>query len=102
MASGSLPQESPSGECAAEAAAAGLHEVVQVEVARDERGGLAVRLVQGQRLIPMIRLSTMIRFGEFLLSHRAGGWKIRLDLGIKVFFGVALTGLKTERSVSPQ
>ena len=27
---------------------AGLHEVVQVEVARDERGGLAVRLVQGQ------------------------------------------------------
>ena len=32
---------------------AGLHEVVQVEVARDERGGLAVRLVQGQRLIPL-------------------------------------------------
>ena len=31
----------------------GLHEVVQVEVARDERGGLAVRLVQGQRLIPL-------------------------------------------------
>ena len=31
---------------------AGLHEV-QVEVARDERGGLAVRLVQGQRLIPL-------------------------------------------------
>ena len=30
-----------------------LHEVVQVEVARDERGGLAVRLVQGQRLIPL-------------------------------------------------
>ena len=32
---------------------AGLHKVVQVEVARDERGGLAVRLVQGQRLIPL-------------------------------------------------
>ena len=32
---------------------AGLHEVVQVEVARDERGGLAVRLVQGQRLVPL-------------------------------------------------
>ena len=32
---------------------AGLHEVVQVEVARDERGGLAVQLVQGQRLIPL-------------------------------------------------
>ena len=28
---------------------AGLHEVVQVEVARDERGGLAVRLVQRRR-----------------------------------------------------
>ena len=43
---GSLPQESPSGECAA-GGLAGLHEVVQAEVARDERGGLAVRLVQG-------------------------------------------------------
>ena len=32
---------------------AGLHEIVQVEVARDERGGLAVRLVQGQRLVPL-------------------------------------------------
>ena len=32
---------------------AGLHEVVQVEVARDELGGLAVRLVQGQRLVPL-------------------------------------------------
>ena len=32
---------------------AGLHEVVQLEVAREERGGLAVRLVQGQRLIPL-------------------------------------------------
>ena len=32
---------------------AGLHKVVQVEVARDERGGLAVRLVQGQRLVPL-------------------------------------------------
>ena len=32
---------------------AGLHEVVQVEVARDERGGLAVRLIQRQRLIPL-------------------------------------------------
>ena len=28
-------------------------QVEQVEVARDERGGLAVRLVQGQRLIPL-------------------------------------------------
>ena len=34
-------------------ALAGLHEIVQVEVARDERGGLAVRLVQGQRLVPL-------------------------------------------------
>ena len=33
---------------------AGLREVVQVEVARDERGGLALRLVQGQRLISVI------------------------------------------------
>ena len=32
---------------------AGLHEVVQVEVARDERRGLVVWLVQGQRLIPL-------------------------------------------------
>ena len=32
---------------------AGLHEVVQVEVACDERGGLAVRLVQGQGLISL-------------------------------------------------
>ena len=32
---------------------AGLDEIVQVEVARDERGGLAVRLVQGQRLVPL-------------------------------------------------
>ena len=32
---------------------AGLHEVVQVEVARDERGGLAARLVQGQGLHPL-------------------------------------------------
>ena len=32
---------------------AGLHKIVQVEVACDERGGLAVRLVQGQRLIPL-------------------------------------------------
>ena len=40
---GSLPRELLSKAYAAEAA--GLHEVVQVEVARDERGGLAVRLV---------------------------------------------------------
>ena len=32
---------------------AGLYEIVQVEVARDKRGGLAVRLVQGQRLVPL-------------------------------------------------
>ena len=32
---------------------AGLHDVVQVEVACDEQGGLAVRLVQRQRLIPL-------------------------------------------------
>ena len=32
---------------------AGLHKIVQVEVACDERGGLAVRLVQGQRLVPL-------------------------------------------------
>ena len=32
---------------------AGLHKVVQVEVTRDERGGLAVRLVQGQGLSPL-------------------------------------------------
>ena len=47
---GSLPQESPSGECAAEAAGWGPRWIAgsrQVEVARDERGGLAVRLVQG-------------------------------------------------------
>ena len=32
---------------------AGLHEVVQVEVDRDEGGGLAVRLVQGQGRPPL-------------------------------------------------
>ena len=32
---------------------AGLRKIVQVEVACDERGGLAVRLVQGQRLVPL-------------------------------------------------
>ena len=32
---------------------AGLRKVVQVEVTRDERGGLAVRLVQGQGLPPL-------------------------------------------------
>ena len=32
---------------------AGLHKIVQVEVACDKRGGLAVRLVQGQRLVPL-------------------------------------------------
>ena len=32
---------------------AGLHKIVQVEVACDKRGGLAVRLIQGQRLIPL-------------------------------------------------
>ena len=32
---------------------AGLYKIVQVEVACDERGGLAVRLVQGQRLVPL-------------------------------------------------
>ena len=32
---------------------AGLHKIVQVEVACDERGGLAVRLIQGQRLTPL-------------------------------------------------
>ena len=32
---------------------AGLDEVVQVEAACDERRGLAVRLIQGQRLIPL-------------------------------------------------
>ena len=32
---------------------AGLYKIVQVEVACDERGSLAVRLVQGQRLIPL-------------------------------------------------
>ena len=39
---GRLPRELPSKACAAEAAlGSSLHEVVQVEVARDERGGLA-------------------------------------------------------------
>ena len=32
---------------------AGLYKIVQVEVACDERGSLAVRLVQGQRLVPL-------------------------------------------------
>ena len=32
---------------------AGLRKIVQVEVACDERGGLAVWLVQGQRLVPL-------------------------------------------------
>ena len=53
---GSHPRELRAGACAAGPGVgvlAGLHEVVQAEVARDERCCLAVRLVQGQRLIPL-------------------------------------------------
>ena len=35
---------------------AGLHEVVQVEVARDEQGGLAVRLVQSKDIVCVVGL----------------------------------------------
>ena len=51
---------------------AGLHKIVQVEVACDEQGGLAVRLVQGQRLIPL-------KVAHHLLKARALVEAVRPD-----------------------
>ena len=48
-----LTRQLPAGACAKGWGPRGLYKIVQVEVACDEQGGLAVRLVQGQRLIPL-------------------------------------------------